>query len=644
MSKAGTWYRQRARNVPGDASGRIGLGLLALAVFGLFSLQFGANWYSLSNILTTLMSISSIGIAVTGSMALLISGNVDLSIGSMYALVAVLVGEVASHTQSTPLAILAGLGSGAALGAVNGIFVRLLRLSPLIVTIATLALYGGLAYAITKGETIYGFPSSFMVLGQSGFGQLHYAILIAAAIFIIGSFVLVRTRSGLRVYAIGGNSRSAELAGVPVGVTTVALYTINGMLIGVVAILATSQLASADPGLGVNFEFDVITAAILGGVAFAGGGGRPLGVFLGVALIGIVDAGVIFEGLQSYWQQVVQGALLLVALASDQMLGIWRKNGTPAPFRRISGSAPPGPQPSESGGPSSDTAIPLRGRARAYPRAGAGSQAGRVLLEANGLTKRFGPVVAVQDASLKVRAGEVLCLVGDNGAGKSTLIQMLSGAVQPDQGTIRIDGSAVHLASPKAARGAGIQTVYQDLAVCGNLSVTHNLVLGEEPVRRVAGVIAVRDDTQARRVATERLQALGVTLNDYDIPIARLSGGQRQSVAIARAMEPGVKVVILDEPTAALGVKQTQNVLRLVRSVAERGSGVLLITHDVEVVFEVADSVAVLRLGSIVHSGPVDQVDELSLLRLMAGLNQENYPHRPDAEMLTATVKSDGDL
>jgi ribose/xylose/arabinose/galactoside ABC-type transport system permease subunit/ABC-type branched-subunit amino acid transport system ATPase component len=642
MIRAGTWYRQRAATVPGDATTRIGLGLLAIAIFGLFSVQFGASWYSLSNILTTLMSISSIGIAVTGTMALLISGNVDLSIGSMYALVAVLVGEVASHTQSTPLAIAAGLGSGAALGALNGIFVRLLRLSPLIVTIATLALYGGLAYAITGGDTIYGFPSSFMVLGQSGFGQLRYPILIAGVIFIIGSFILVRTRAGLRVYAIGGNSRSAELAGIPVGRTTVALYTINGILIGVIAILAASQLASADPGLGVNFEFDVITAAILGGVAFAGGGGRPLGVFLGVALIGIIDAGVIFEGLQSYWQQVVQGSLLLVALGADQFLTLWRKNGTPGPWRRKRKSALSDAQFQASEQlPEALTAV--RGRTRADLRNGTDVSSGRVLLQANGLAKRYGPVAAVRDASLRVHAGEVLCLVGDNGAGKSTLIQMLAGAVQPDHGTIVIDGSAVQLASPKIARAAGIQTVYQDLAVCGNLSVTHNLVLGDEPRRRVGGVIPIRDDTQARRIATQRLQALGVTLNDYDVPISRLSGGQRQSVAIARAMEPGVKVVILDEPTAALGVKQTENVLRLVRSVAARGSGVLLITHDVEVVFAVADSVAVLRLGSIVHSGPVDEIDEISLLHLMAGLQREQYSHRPDTGAFSMTRNSDSD-
>ncbi|MGI5459213.1 ATP-binding cassette domain-containing protein [Streptomyces sp. CA-249302] len=600
-------YRRHNRRVPGEASGRLGLGVLALALFGALSLQFGHDFYGISDVLTILMSVSSILIAVTGSMALLISGNVDLSVGSMYALVAIIVGEVAIHTQSALLAVLTGLLSGAFLGAVNGCLVRLLKLSPLIVTIATLTIYAGIAFAITGAVPLYGFPSSFTEIGQGSLAGLHYPILVAAVVFLVGGFVLVRTKAGLRVYAIGGNSQSAGLAGIAVGRTTVVLYTINGMLVGLVAILASARLGTADPNLGANFEFDVLTAAILGGVAFAGGGGRPLGVFLGVTVIALVNAGVIFEGLQSYWQQIVQGGLLLVALAADQLLLRWKTTRSPK-------AVPDTPvAPPESVPDALEEQLDTGGRQAAGD--------GRIVLEARHLGKRYGPVVAVEDVSLTVRAGEVLCLLGDNGAGKSTLIKMLSGAVQPDSGSILVDDTETPLTNPKLAREAGIQTVYQDLAVCGNLSVAHNLVLGDEPTRRIAGLVPVRDDARARELAASRLRTLGVVLGDYDTPIQNLSGGQRQSVAIAKVLDPDVKVAILDEPTAALGVRQTENVMRLVRSVAARGCGVVLITHDIGVVMEVGDSVTVLRLGSVVHNGPVSELDEIALLQMMAGLH-----------------------
>jgi ribose/xylose/arabinose/galactoside ABC-type transport system permease subunit/ABC-type branched-subunit amino acid transport system ATPase component len=622
-------YRRHNRRIPGEASGRFGLGVLALVLFAVLSVQFGHNYYSLSNTLTTLMSLSSTAIAVTGTMALLISGNVDLSIGSMYALVAVIVGEVALYTHSTVLAVIAGLLFGAFLGAVNGLLVRLLTLSPLIVTIATLAIYAGIALLITGGLPLYGFTSSFLVIGQGSIGGVQYPILVAAAIFLVGGFLLVRTKAGLRIYAIGGNSQSAQLAGIPVGRTIVSLYALNGMLIGVIAVLATARLNTADPNLGVNFEFDVLTAAILGGVAFAGGGGRPLGVFFGVALIGIVDAGVIFEGLSSYWQEIIQGSLLIVALGADQVVLRWKqvrsRRGVLYGASAVPEELEYSPEEPPQDGPRGEAAF----NGRPGPLRPGTSDGKSVALEARNLCKRYGPVIAVEDVSLTVRAGEVLCLVGDNGAGKSTLIKMLSGALQPDSGSILIGGKDSALFSPKVAREAGIQTVYQDLAVCSNLSVAHNLVLGDEPTRRLGGILPVRDDARAREIAVARLRALGIVLGDYDVPIRYLSGGQRQSVAIAKALDPAAKVVILDEPTAALGVRQTENVLGLVRSVAARGAGVLLITHDIETVFAVAESITVLRLGSVVHHGPVRELDEITLLQMMAGFYGRQGSHKP---------------
>ncbi len=238
----------------------------------------------------------------------------------MYALVAVSVGQVASTTGSTTLALLAGPLLGGLLGALNGGLVRTLKISPLIVTIATMTIFGGLSFVVSGGVPVFNFPQAFLDFGRWGVGDLTTPIVVAAVVFVVGSFVLVRTRVGLRTYAIGGDERAARLNGVSVGRMVVALYAINGALVGVAAVLLAARLGSVSPDIGADFEFDVLTAAILGGVAFSGGSGRPLGIFIGVATIGILNAGLIFAGLQDYWQQIAKGGILLLALAADQVV------------------------------------------------------------------------------------------------------------------------------------------------------------------------------------------------------------------------------------------------------------------------------------------------------------------------------------
>jgi ABC-type branched-subunit amino acid transport system ATPase component len=430
---------------------------------------------------------------------------------------------------------------------------------------------------------------------------------------------LVRTRSGLRVYAIGGDERAAARNGVAVGRTVVGLFALNGCLVGVASVLLAARLGSVSPQFGTQFVFDVLTAVILGGVAFSGGSGRPLGIFIGVATIGILSAGLLFVGLEDYWQQIAKGSVLVLALAADQMLHrareaggwrLWLFRGAPA-----AAGAPPGSPLPTTASPMSNLGV--------FRRRHDERSLGPVVLEARRLSRSYGAVRALTDASITARAGEVLCLVGDNGAGKSTLTKILSGAVAPDAGGVLLDGRELDLSSPRAARAAGIETVYQDLALCPPLSVAHNFVLGNEPVRRLLGIIPVRDDAHARERAERRLGDLGIRLADYDVPVQRLSGGQRQAVAIARAVHDDVKVLILDEPTAALGVAQTRNVLELIRSVADRGTCVILITHDIDTVLAIADCVVVLRLGSVIHEGPGEELDERSLVALMAGLEPE---------------------
>jgi simple sugar transport system ATP-binding protein len=219
-------------------------------------------------------------------------------------------------------------------------------------------------------------------------------------------------------------------------------------------------------------------------------------------------------------------------------------------------------------------------------------------LEARGIVKHYGHVQALRGADFSVFPGEVVALIGDNGAGKSTLVKLLSGAGRPDAGEIVLDGSPVVLSTPLEAQRLGVETVYQDLALAPDLDGSANLYLGREILRPgLLGKLGVLDKKAMRRGARDAFAELGVDLQNALTAVANLSGGQRQSVAVARSVAWASKIVFLDEPTAALGVVQTGRVLDVVRRIRDRGISVVLISHNMPQVLEVADRVEVLRLG-----------------------------------------------
>jgi len=235
------------------------------------------------------------------------------------------------------------------------------------------------------------------------------------------------------------------------------------------------------------------------------------------------------------------------------------------------------------------------------------------LISLRGVTKRFGAVQALTDVNLDIPAGLVTALAGDNGAGKSVLIKTIAGLWEPDEGQILWEGKPVRLRSPKEADALGITTIYQDLALCDNLDVVENMYLGHELLSH-----RTLDEGKMELSARGTLGDLSVTsLSSIRQPVRSLSGGQRQSVAVARAVMSRAKLVIMDEPTAALGVSQTQMVLDLVRSLKRQGVGVILISHNLNDVFAVADRIVVLHLGRLVASGPLSGFDPSTVVDYM---------------------------
>lgn len=244
--------------------------------------------------------------------------------------------------------------------------------------------------------------------------------------------------------------------------------------------------------------------------------------------------------------------------------------------------------------------------------------AGEALVEMNDVGKAFGPIVALEGINLTVRAGEVACVLGDNGAGKSTLIKIISGLHPHTSGTVKVDGEEVHFSSPRDALDHGIATVYQDLAVVGLMEVWRNFFLGSE-LRKGNYPLAPLDIAGMRRIADEELLKMGITVKDINQPIGTLSGGQRQCVAIARAVYFGARVLILDEPTAALGVKQSGVVLKYTARARDAGLGVVFITHNPHHAFMVGNHFIILKLGRRVLDKSRDEVTLEELTTEMAG-------------------------
>lgn len=242
-------------------------------------------------------------------------------------------------------------------------------------------------------------------------------------------------------------------------------------------------------------------------------------------------------------------------------------------------------------------------------------RSGEPRLRLQGISKSFGAVQALRNVDFEVYAGEVVGLVGDNGAGKSTLIKVISGVYTIDSGTITVDGKPVRIARPQDASRLGIETVYQDLALCDNLDVVNNLFLGHE----LRTPITLLNEIEMERRAVEVLRQLDVKIPSVRVAVANLSGGQRQSIAVAKTILRNANVVLLDEPTAALGVAQTRQVLNLIRRLREQGLAVVVISHNLADVFEVVDRVIVMRLGKRVATFDVKSATSANVVAAITG-------------------------
>ncbi len=307
------------RSVGAIRQSRRNLGLLGALLVSLLILAiFSPKYMSINNFVVVGLQMSYIGIAAIGTAYLIISGNIDLSIGSLFALCAA-IAAVLSLYVDPQLALLAGVAVGGLLGLVNGLLVWRIRISPIIITLGTLTIIRGADLLLTGGFTVRGVPEGFKAIGNWRPLDVPSSLWFFLILAVVAHLILQNTTIGRHIFAIGGNREASEAAGLTVRRLTLGVFAVNGVIVGIAGVLAASRFGTAAPSFGIGYELDVITAVILGGIAFTGGEGNIIGVILAVMLLGVINSGLVSLGIDPHYTEVVKGSALILAVTLDQL-------------------------------------------------------------------------------------------------------------------------------------------------------------------------------------------------------------------------------------------------------------------------------------------------------------------------------------
>ena len=595
----------------------------------------GGKLFTINNLGGALSTSAEVGFIAIGVTMLMIGGEFDLSVGQTFVAAAMAFAALFQPIGIVP-ALLISVALGAGIGFLNGFITLAFGIPSFITTLGTYYGIAGVILMITSGSpvSITAVPRSFHVFsGGIGGSQVQWQVLWWLGFAAIAAFVLHKTALGNHVFAVGGSRQAAGNTGVRVNWTKMALFMICGASAAFSGVVLFALYGDVEASAGSGLQLQAIAAAVIGGTALFGGVGTIYGGVLGSFFLGVIDTGLVLSGASTTYYEFFVGIVLIGAVvlqikmegftAVTKRLGLnfaslveHRRAGTVNGAEPGSGRSakvqPEGADKAlrdglEEGG---DEEKPLAtgehsvgGRLRddglSVPAAKADGvlpgKTGVPVLELRHVTMKFGPVVAVDDVSFSISGGEILALLGDNGAGKSTIVKIVSGVYGPSSGELYFDGRRVTFRSAKAARKAGVSTVYQDLALVGTMNVWRNFFLGAELRKRL-----VLDTTRMRWETARALSEIGLAnLSSVDQGVGTLSGGEGQALSIGRAVYFEKRLLLLDEPTAALSVRETENVFEYTRRAAASGVAVLVIMHNTQQALEISNRVIVMRHGRI---------------------------------------------
>lgn len=564
--------------------------LATLAIFGIAEPRFLA----VGNLLDILRQTAVIAMLSFAMTAVIITRGIDVSMGGTLALSGIVLGLVFQASESWILASGAALVSGVAIGLVNGWLIGVLGVSAFLTTFAMLVATRAAALVASDASSILISDPVFIWLGQGDLLGLPTSVILLLLLLAVWSFVMRNSRFGRYIFAIGNSPAAAAASLLPISRILISVYILSGLSAAFCAILTVGRLGSAQPLAGAGVEFAALTAAVIGGSRLSGGKGTIPGTFLGALLLGCLSSGLSFLQISQQMTYVVTGLLIILSVVI-----------TDPEFRSsllASGSRlRPSPKGQASGGRSD------------FERRLADATFQEVKLD--NVSKSYAGVRALHGVGFPIRRGEVLALLGENGAGKSTLVKCLAGAVEPDSGTVTVDGEPFDLAGLKD--GIDCSTVHQHFSLAPDLSLVDNLAAFSK-----GSFLAGRQ----RRKIRERIRGLhskfGLDVN-AEVPIGILTVGQRQLAEIVKGLFDGRWLIILDEPTSALTVRERDSLFRVIEQLRAEGLAIIYISHKMEEIFAIAQRVVVLRDGQFVADLPVADATEEQLIQLMVGRRVE---------------------
>lgn len=572
------------------------LSVIAAMLILVFSIA-SPSFFSVGTLRNLLRQNAALLIVSVGLTFVMLTGGNDLSVGANAA-VSAAVGAYVMQMMggrnlvlSAACGILSSIAVGTFFGLVNGVLVGYLGINGFITTLGTMSLTRGLAKALTESSRISISNDIYNWMGQEQIGILPVTIFPILIISAFAVYLLKYSRFGRNTYAVGGNRVTARAAGINARKHIMLVYVLLGAFVGVASIISAGRVTSAQALANTNFEFEVITAVILGGTSLFGGVGTIAGTLFGCLIMAIINTGILMLDIQ-YSMQYFAKALLIVAAVYVNIQSEIVKV--------------------KEGRKKAENKAVFHHNAQALEAVAKNEQ--RVLSFAH-ISKAFPGVQALTDISFDIERGKVHALMGENGAGKSTLMKILSGVYQKDEGEILIDEVPVNIASPVDSQKLGISIIYQEFALVPEISITKNIFLGKEIRSKIPSII----DSKKMKARTEDLlKRFGMKLN-VGKNISELKVGQQQMIEIAKAISSNAWIVVMDEPTAAITEADKERLFDMIRELKANGIAIVYISHRMSEIFEIADTVTVLRDGRHVVTAPVEEMNEAKLIKYMVG-------------------------
>lgn len=572
--------------------------VMLLCVIGILIIVFAVispAFLSVRTFMNLIIQSSAIMVISIGMTFVIITGNIDLSVGAILAVSgvagAMTVSYFPDHSAAGAIAgIIVTILTGAVFGLFNGFVVGICRVNAFMTTLATMTLARGLALVLCGDSRVAVNNRIYNYLAQGKIGMLPGVSILLVILMTAGYILLNKTVLGRKTYAVGGNSRAVEAMGIRSGMQVMLVFVMNGILCGIAAVVTVGRSLSAQPLVGLNLEFEIITAVVIGGTSLMGGVGTFTGTMMGAVMMSVITTGLGMMNIPISFNYLLKGILILAAVYFDIAAS---REGIKREKKLLKRN------------------IREKGVVQNYQYE---------KLQLKGISKNFPGVKALDGVDLTIERGKVHALVGENGAGKSTLMKILAGVYTKDAGEILIDGKSVEIKSPMDSQSMGISVIYQELELVPELSVYNNIFLGKEIVKKNSVLFDIREMIKK---ASEMLGRFGLNINVQQSTNS-FTVGQRQMFEIVKAIGSNLSVLVMDEPTASITNADKEALFDTIRHLKKQGVGIVYISHRMQEIFEIADEVTVLRDGRHVVTASIDEVSEEKLVKYMVDRSLTN--------------------